>query len=146
MTIPVGAASDARARLSGKWESRVGRTYGVRLAPGVDERKLRLSVLWDVTEKEKELGRSLNANPPHTADELVARARRLGAGDMFMQLGPGEADQIAREGKIPKHASWAQRIAAGDTAADTLLNLAGLASFAADQKALDDRVRGLVSR
>ena len=62
-----------------------------------------------------------------------------------MQLGPGEPDQIAREGKIPKHASWAQRIAAGDTAADTLLNLAGLASFAADQKALDDRVRGLVA-
>jgi transaldolase len=146
MTIPVGAASDAHARLSGKWESRVGRNYEVRLAPGVDERKLRLSVLWDVTEQEKELGRSLNGNAPRTAEELVARARRLGAGDMFMQLGPGEADQIAREGKIPKHGSWAKRIAAGETAADTLLNLAGLASFTADQKALDDRVRGLVSR
>jgi transaldolase len=144
MTIPVGAASDARARLSGRWESRVNRQYDVRLSPGVDEKKLRLSALWDVSDQEKELGRSLNANPPHTADELVARARRMGAGDMFMQLTADEADQVAREGKIPKHVSWAKRIAAGETAADTLLNLAGLASFTADQKSLDDRVRGLV--
>jgi transaldolase len=145
MTIPVGAASDAHARLSGKWESRVGRNYDVRLAPGVDEKKLRLSVLWDVTDQEKELGRSLNANPPHTADELVARARRLGAGDMFTQMTAAEAGQVAREGKIPQYASWEKPIAAGETAADTLLNLAGLASFTADQKALDDRVRGLVT-
>jgi transaldolase len=146
MTIPVGAASDARARLTGKWESRVNRQYDVRLAPSTDEKKLRLSVLWDVTDQEKELGRSLNANPPHTADDLVARARRMGAADMFMQLTPDEAGQLAREGKIPKHGSWAKRIAEGETAVDTLLNLAGLASFTADQKALDDRVRGLVTR
>ena len=40
-------------------------------------------------------------------------------------------------------ADWAARIRAGELAIDTLLNLAGLAAFAADQKALDDRVRSM---
>ncbi len=144
MTIPVGTVSDARARLSGTWESRVGREYPVQLAPGVDAKALRLFTAWEVSDRDKELGSSLDARPPRTAEELRARAASLGVGDLFPQLSPVDLARIARDGKIPKYTAWASRIASGELAVDSLLNLAGLASFTADQKALDDRVRGLI--
>jgi len=144
MTIPAGAASDARARLSGKWESRLSRSYEVRLAGGVEEKKVRLSVLWDVGDREKELARSLQARPPQTGSELAARARDLGVNDLFPDMSAEELHRLAKEGKVPRHSSWASRISAGTAAVDSLLNLAGLASFTADQAALDDRVRGLL--
>jgi transaldolase len=98
-----------------------------------------------VSELDKELGRSLDANPPRSGEELVDRARRLGAEDLFPRMSAEDLQRIAREGKVPKHASWAERIASGTAAVDSLLNLAGLASFTADQAALDERVRGLLA-
>ena len=53
--------------------------------------------------------------------------------------------RIRVDGKIPKHSAWSGRIAEGDQAIDTLLNLAGLASFTQDQAALDDRIRRLTA-
>jgi transaldolase len=144
MTIPLGTLSDTRARLSGSWESRLGREYPVQLAAGVTERELRLSAAWEVSEREKELGSSLDAKPPRTADELRARAVSLGVRDLFPQLADADLARIAQDGKIPRYTAWAGRIASGELAVDSLLNLAGLASFTADQKALDDRVRGLL--
>ena len=144
MTIPVATVTDARTRLSGTWESRIGLDYPVRLAPGVEARELRLSVAWDVTDTERELGRSLASQPPRTAAELRERAVAVGVRDMFPQLSDSDLARIAQEGKIPRYTSWAARIASGELAVDTLLNAAGLASFTADQKALDDRVRALI--
>ena len=144
MTIPTAAAADARARLSGTWSSRLGKAYQTRLADGVEEKKVRLSTLWDVTDREKDLARSLDSSPPRTGEELVERARKAGVTDLFPQMSADDLDRISREGKIPKHASWAERVASGTAAIDSLLNLAGLASFTADQAALDNRVRGLL--
>ncbi len=144
MTIPVATAEEARARLTGAFESRLGERYTVNLGPGVDSRKVRLSVLWDVTEGERKLAAGLEAAPPRNADELTARAREAGVRDMFPAMSSEDAAWIAKDGKIPKHARWEARVAAGELAVDTLLNLAGLASFTADQKALDDRVRKLI--
>ncbi len=144
MTIPVATAEEARARLTGPFASRLGKQYAVNLGQGVDPRRLRLSVLWDVTEKEKKLAASIQANPPRTARELAARAEEAGVADMFPSMSVQDEAWIAKDGKIPRHARWEARIAAGELAVDTLLNLAGLASFTADQKALDEHVRGLI--
>jgi len=51
---------------------------------------------------------------------------------------------ISEDGKIPKHERWAERIKNGELAIDTLLNLAGLASFASDQAQLDERIRQII--
>jgi transaldolase len=51
---------------------------------------------------------------------------------------------ISEDGKIPKHERWAKRIANGELAIDTLLNLAGLASFTADQAQLDERIERII--
>ncbi len=144
MTIPPATAADAHAKLPGTWESRLGRDYRVSLAAGAREEQVRLSVAWDIGAKEQELLRSLEAKPPATAAELVSRAHEKGLGELFPRLGAGDAAHIASDGKIPKHARWADRIARGELAVDSLLNLAGLASFTADQEELDNRIRGLV--
>jgi len=145
MTIPVAAAREARASLSGRWESALDKDYPVRLGSGITDAETRIGVLWDIGEAEKELARSLAAEPPEGPEELVDRAQAAGAGDLFPRLGSKEMDAIAAHGKIPKHSHWAARIGSGHLAIDTLLNLAGLASFTADQTALDDRIRGLIA-
>ena len=73
------------------------------------------------------------------------RAHDLGAGDLFPRLSDEELAQIADDGKIPKHETWGDRIRSGELAIDTLLNLAGLASFESDQQALDDRIEKLIA-
>lgn len=75
-----------------------------------------------------------------TGGELVARLRQAGIEDLFPALSTEEEARIAGDGKIPDHSRWAGRIAGGTAAVDSLLNLAGLASFAADQEALDERI------
>ena len=63
---------------------------------------------------------------------------------MFPVLSDNDLDIISADGKIPVHDKWAERIAKGELAIDTLLNLAGLASFTADQAQLDDRIKSLI--
>jgi transaldolase len=145
MTLPIAAASQARGALSGRWESAVDKDYPVSLAGGVSESETRIGVLWDVGEADRELVRALGARAPESAEELIEQARAVGLGDLFPRLSARDMGAIAAHGKIPKHAHWASRISAGELAIDTLLNLAGLASFTADQEALDARIRGLIA-
>jgi transaldolase len=64
---------------------------------------------------------------------------------MFPTLSKEEKSFIATDGKIPVYSRWVKRIKEGSLAADTLLNLAGLASFASDQKMLDERIMSIIS-
>ncbi|MCU0362377.1 MAG: hypothetical protein MUE32_03380 [Bacteroidales bacterium] len=84
------------------------------------------------------------AKPPSTGKELIAIAHEEGCGDMFPRLSREELKIIATDGKIPVHEHWKNRIADATIAPDTLLNLAGLASFTADQQMLDERIRGII--
>jgi transaldolase len=63
---------------------------------------------------------------------------------MFPVMSDAYMKSIAAEGKIPVLASWRERLLTGELAPDTMLTLAGLASFTVDQQQLDDRVRGLI--
>jgi transaldolase len=145
MTIPAATAAEARSGKAPVWESRRGAEYVVTFAPGVDPKQLRVSTLWDVSEEEKALASSVAARPPSSPEELVRRAHELGTRDLFPLVGEKDKDLIAADGKIPKHARWEKRIAKGELAIDTLLNMAGLASFTADQSALDGRIRRFIA-
>lgn len=57
---------------------------------------------------------------------------------------PVDLNYISEDGKIPKHERWAQQIESGELAIDTLLNLAGLASFTNDQAELDARIERII--
>jgi len=67
-----------------------------------------------------------------------------GCADMFPHLDEHDYEQISKDGKIPKDEHWADRIAKGELAIDTLLNLAGLASFTSDQEQLDKRIARII--
>ncbi|MFZ0283402.1 MAG: hypothetical protein WAL29_17250, partial [Bacteroidales bacterium] len=77
-------------------------------------------------------------------NELVHIAHEEGCEDMFPILTKEEKAAIASDGKIPVFSRWAQKIKEGRIAPDTLLSLAGLASFTADQDMLDQRILGII--
>ena len=145
-TMPVNVATDAKQELSGEWQSSLENEYTVHLNDGISESDLRIDTLWEISESDQRLTDSLTANSPQTADEIVNRAHDLDAGDLFPKLSDEELAQIADDGKIPKHEIWGDRIKSGELAIDTLLNLAGLASFESDQGELDDRIEKLIAR
>ncbi len=141
-TMPVKCVADAKATLDGAWTSKLDEEYEVNFS--VDPAAIRAETIYAVSDAVRSLGESLDHDPPATAAELVDRAHELGAGDLFPRLTEAEYQTIAADGKIPAHAKWAERIKSGELAIDTLLNLAGLAAFAADQAKLDARIRSLI--
>ena len=143
-TIPVAVAAEATEKLSGEWERNVDNDYTIHVNEGVSESDLRLQTLWEISESDNRLAENLTSYVPQTADELVEQAHDCAAGDLFPKLSNEELARIAGDGKMPKHTFWAERIKSGELAIDTLLNLAGLASFTSDQEALDDRIRKLI--
>lgn len=144
-TMPVKVAGSAKKELDGRWESRVDTEYEIALSPGVAEQKAGISTLWDVPESLKEFARDLDGSDPATGDELVERAQKSGVGDLFPEMSPEDQSRIAADGKIPVHEAWKDRIEKREVSVDSLLNLAGLASFTGDQGKLDDRIRGLIT-
>ncbi len=103
-----------------------------------------LERFWDVDDKILNLAELLSAKVPSTGAELINIAQNEGCEDMFPSLTKEEKKFIADDGKIPVYSRWAQKIKDGKIAPDTLLNLAGLASFAADQKKLDQRILSII--
>ncbi len=142
-TMPVKVASDGREKLSGDFTSKAGEVYPVDLVPGAE--KYFPEKLWEVTDKELELAKNLGENCPLNGNELIERAHSAGCGDMFPYLSTEDLTNIADDGKIPNHKRWEKRILNGELAIDTLLNLAGLASFTNDQKELDERIKKIIS-
>jgi transaldolase len=138
ITIPTAAATEAK-QLDGTWRDRTRDEF--RPVFTSDPRATRSETLWDISPAERRFADELAARPPAEPGEIVARAHAAGCGDLFPKLSDADAAAIAKDGKIPKQERWAGRIASKELAPDTLLNLAGLASFTADQAALDDRVR-----
>ena len=141
-TMPTKIASEGKANLDGNFRSMLEEDFPV----GINEKASNYfpEKLWDVADKEVKLAKNLDDVPPEDGDELVRRAHEYGCADMFPRLDDHDYDQISKDGKIPKHEHWADRIAKGELAIDTLLNLAGLASFASDQKQLDERIKGII--
>lgn len=141
-TMPTKVAAEGKINMDGNFKSKLNEVYPVDLTD--DAANYFPEKLWEVTEKELELAKSLDANLPKNENEFIDRVHETGCGDMFPYLSEKDYKLIAEDGKIPNHQRWAQRIANGELAIDTLLNLAGLASFTADQAALDDRIRRII--
>ena len=140
-TMPTTVAAASVKELTSGFTNRLGDNYSVTWGAGVDVAAIRANVLWDISSADTALAHSLRSTPVTTAAELCARATAVGAGDLFPQLSDADWAIIAKDGKIPKHATWAARIASGELAIDTMLTYAALQSFIADQREMDDRIR-----
>jgi transaldolase len=142
-TMPPKVAAAGHASLSGKFTSKLTENYAVKLndsASGASIEKF-----WEVDNKVVELGKQLSLKVPLSGEEFVERVRKAGCEDMFPSLTGEELGYIDKDGKIPLYPRWEKKIKNGELAPDTLLTLAGLASFTADQNKLDNRIKGIIS-
>lgn len=141
-TMPTKVAADGRIKLDGNFSSKRNEVYPVDL----NENALKYfpEKLWEVSEKELALAQNLCDNCPKDGNELIDRVHAAGCNDMFPYLSDKDLNYISEDGKIPKHERWAQQIESGELAIDTLLNLAGLASFTNDQAQLDARIERII--
>lgn len=141
-TMPPKVASAGRNSLSGKFESRTHENYEVSIYPSASESGV--EKFWEVDDKVLGFAEKLYQKLPSTGQEIVRIAHNEGCGDMFPHLSREEAAVIASDGKIPVFSRWKERLKEGTIAPDTLLTLAGLASFTRDQAMLDQRILGII--
>lgn len=141
-TMPTKVATAGKAELSGTFRSKLEADYPVGL--NSSSANAFVEKLWEVSEKELALAKDLGANLPRDGNELIQRVHEAGCRDLFPYLSDTDLQHISNDGKIPKHERWADRIESGELAIDTLLNLAGLASFSNDQKQLDERIENII--
>lgn len=147
-TIPTAAAKEFVAKNPdpSTLRDRTKDDPAVGFATGVDAAADHLHCFWETTAafgKAVAAAASLNAQTATAADVLATLAAH-GAGDLFPQFSAEEAQRIAKEGKIPVHASWYNRVRAGTASWDGILTAAALASFTQDQDALDQRIASLL--
>jgi transaldolase len=141
-TIPPKVAAAGKANLDGKFSSRINESYDVSIfESGINAG---IEKFWEVDKKVLTLAEKLSSKVPETADELINRSHEAGCEDMFPVLTGEENKAIGSDGKIPVYSRWEKKIGDNKIAPDTLLTLAGLASFAADQKKLDERIKSII--
>ena len=141
-TMPPKVAAAGHKELSGKFSSRTHENYDVSIFDSAKD--AHIEKFWEVDSKVLKLSERLAAKIPSTGSELVHIAHEEGCEDMFPSLSKEEKGFIVSDGKIPVHSRWEKKISEGKIAPDTLLTLAGLASFTVDQEMLDQRIRSII--
>ncbi len=141
-TMPPKVATAGHSSLGGKFTSRMHENYEVSIYPSAE--KARIEKFWEVDDKVLSLAEMLSEKVPSSGSELVHIAAESGCEDMFPSLTKEEKMAITADGKIPVYTKWAEKIQNGKIAPDTLLTLAGLASFTSDQQKLDERILGII--
>lgn len=141
-TMPPKVAATGHKELSGKFSSQIHNNYDVSIFESAKD--AHVEKFWEVDSKVLKFSARLASNIPATGAELVHIAHEEGCEDMFPSLSKEEKMFIASDGKIPVHSRWENKIKEGKIAPDTLLTLAGLASFTADQAMLDQRIKSII--
>jgi len=147
LTIPLAVAKGYRD--ASQAPPTVPGPEAAAIQPEVDaaaRRGLHFETLWEISSALRTAVDAVCAADLEHLDGkgLVAILHEHGVRDFFPAYAPAEIEAIRKDGKIPKLERWKARLEAGTTSLDSLLNVSGLHSFAADQKQLDDRIRGLL--
>ncbi len=141
ITMPAKVARQAKEMLDEEWQSQLNDQHSVELTDKSDSSKTRIEKLWNVSQAERRFVQKAILSPVDGADDLRELAADHDLEDLFPVMAAAELQQIADDGKIPQHSRWQSRIVRGDLAIDSLMTLAGLATFAASQLDLDNRIR-----
>ncbi len=144
-TMPLKVAGEAKGSLDPRdIKDATGEMLSVELRKGVSPDEVRLETFWAVPDEYWEFAKEQRYHPPESPRELVEKAAEAGFPDLFPSFSKQELETIAEDGKIPVHKKWSSRIKEGTLAVDSLLNRAALSAFTTDQRALDDRIQGLI--
>jgi transaldolase len=141
-TMPPKVAAEGHQKLKAKFSPRMHENYEISMFESA--RDSGIEKFWEVDSKVLRFSERVARNVPASGNELIHIAHEEGCEDMFPMLTKEEKSFIASDGKIPVHSRWAKKISEGKISPDTLLTLAGLASFTADQKMLDERIRNII--
>jgi transaldolase len=150
MTMPPKVAGEFLASPIGAEQipDKTAAVYEPGVRSDVDREAVRLDTLWDIGEElvvcvdalEKE---NLDGFTP---DDLIDFFAKHNCGDVLVRWSESEIERSTAEGKIPQLDNWRDALAAKSIGLDSLMNLGGFNSFAADQKAMDDRVRAVLGK
>lgn len=149
MTMPPKVASEFLAlnlkpeEISDKTES----DYRPGINKDIDPAKIRLETLWDIGDKLVACVGTLEKEnlDSFTPDDLIDFFKEHHCGDFLVKWSNAEIAISKTEGKIPRVENWEGALAEKRIGLDSLMNLAGLYSFATDQAAMDERVRSNLS-
>jgi transaldolase len=145
-TMPPKVAAQYRQNPAATVVSRVQDNPPVAFADGSDGAAFAAGTLWDVPHAFKDcvdalVAKDIDAMQPA---DIQAHLAAAGFGDLLPDWSEAEAKTHTAEGKIPKLATWKERLANGSLGLDALMNGAALFSFVTDQAALDKRVQSLL--
>jgi len=129
-------------------ESRIGQNYVPGIRGDVDSDRIGLDTLWYI---EDELIACVDALEREDIDSFTPEAlvdffEAHECRDLLVRWSNPEIAASAAEGKIPKLRNWADPLAHGSIGLDSLMNLAGFNSFAADQARMDAHVQEVLRR
>lgn len=147
MTMPLTVAQEYRdaARAAVSHRGPKAADFDIEMDAAA-HRSLHFDALWDISPALRAGMDALMAADVDrmTPGDLAGFLRSHGAADVFPEWTAADLAALTAEGKIPKLSRWRTQLESGAIGFDALINAAGLCSFATDQKALDDRVRGLL--
>ncbi len=142
MTMPLGVAEGFLSPELSPDQVRHFReqTYPVKLE--TDSQAL-LTTLWDVPTEFRGVVRELQETSldEMSGDDLRAFFDERGYPGLFPSWSEADVEAIEADGKIPDYGRWASRLEEGSVDLDALMSKSGLHRFAADQRALDSRIR-----
>ena len=150
ITAPPKVARELRERKEQlpPLENQLGQNRAPGINDDVDPEEIGLDTLWYINEEVVRcvdaLGEEdLDAFEPETLVDFFAEH---GCSDFLVRWSDAEVATNVKEGKIPRLSHWADPLANRAIGLDSLMNLAGLNTFIADQKEMDDHVRAVLQR
>jgi transaldolase len=104
--------------------------------PSVDRNALRLDTLWNVIVQLINCIENLQQEniDAFTPDDLIDFLEEHRCGDVLVRWTDSQIETSIREGKIPQIENWRDALESKSIGLDSLMKLAGLNSFASDQK------------
>jgi transaldolase len=141
MTMPLSVAEAFLSSASLADEARpfAEQAYPVELRA---EAEPLVRALWEVPDAFRAAVRELRETSLAGAsgDDLRAFFDARGYAGLFPSWSEADIEAIQADGKIPDYGRWASRLEEGSVALDALMSASGLHHFAADQRALDERI------